>query len=186
MIDTRLLERYIDSFYGYGNYEGRYWFVGIEEAGAETLEDNASRIHVWDRRGGHELEDLVEYHQALGLLDRFLGESPNIQRTWGRLIRIMLAATASAKAREGLYIGRASGDSCLIELLPLSAKSTGEWMWGGRPPLSYLLTRKAYQKYCSPRRAEHIAARIREHKPTAVTSTASQAHTDSGGNASPE
>jgi hypothetical protein len=31
MSDDRLLERFIFRFYGYGNYDAKYWFVGMEE-----------------------------------------------------------------------------------------------------------------------------------------------------------
>jgi hypothetical protein len=169
MIDPQLLTEYTKGFYGYGNYRGRYWFVGIEEGGAETLEDNAARIDKWDRRGRPELD-------ALNERDRY-----DIQETWGKLIRILLAATYRETDGDGISIaretvrgyqryrlGRADGDTCLIELLPLSSKSTGHWMWGGLPEFPQLNDRKVYEEHYSPIRAAHIADRIREYRPPAV------------------
>ncbi|BAY34333.1 hypothetical protein NIES2107_62380 [Nostoc carneum NIES-2107] len=33
--DDELLEKIIETFYGYGNYQGNYWFIGMEEAGGD-------------------------------------------------------------------------------------------------------------------------------------------------------
>jgi hypothetical protein len=181
MMDTGFLIQYMETFYGYGTYQGRFWFVGIEEAGAKSVQDNIDRITTWERNGKQELKDLADYHHELGLLSPYLGENPKIQRTWGRIVRMLLAATShdkdtipggitpeAVRAYQRDLSGTADGDTCLIELLPLSAKSTGGWMWGDNPPLPYLRKRKVYQDHIIPRRAEHIAKRIREHKPAAV------------------
>ena len=39
MFDDELLQAYIDTFYGFGKYEGKYWFIGMEEGGGGTFEE---------------------------------------------------------------------------------------------------------------------------------------------------
>jgi hypothetical protein len=91
MLNDLLLETFINTFYGYGNYQGDYWFIGMEERGG-GFEDINNRLNTWSSRGQHELEDVAKYHEAMGEFDLF-GKKAKLQRTWGRLIRIILAAT---------------------------------------------------------------------------------------------
>ncbi len=37
MLDDHLLQDFIDGFYGYGNYNAPYWFVGMEGGGETVL-----------------------------------------------------------------------------------------------------------------------------------------------------
>jgi hypothetical protein len=37
LFDDQLLERFMCTFYGYGNYRGAYWFVGMEEGGGDSF-----------------------------------------------------------------------------------------------------------------------------------------------------
>lgn len=58
--DDELLLAYMDGFYGYGNYQAPYWFVGMEEGGGDSSADVSSRLKIWNERGRQELEDLHE------------------------------------------------------------------------------------------------------------------------------
>jgi hypothetical protein len=60
-----LLSDYMDSFLGYGNIQGPYWFVGMEEGGGKTCAEIAQRITQWENRGKQPLEDLFEYHLGI-------------------------------------------------------------------------------------------------------------------------
>lgn len=31
MLDDQLLDEFCRTFYGFGNFNGRYWFIGMEE-----------------------------------------------------------------------------------------------------------------------------------------------------------
>jgi hypothetical protein len=44
MLNDQLLEAFMRGFYGFGNYQAQYWFVGMEEGGGNTL-DAISRTH---------------------------------------------------------------------------------------------------------------------------------------------
>ncbi len=59
MFDDQLLQAYVDTFYGFGNYRGKYWFVGMVEGGGETFEEIENRIRGWARGGKNEIKDLT-------------------------------------------------------------------------------------------------------------------------------
>jgi hypothetical protein len=44
------LSDFIHGFWGCGNPEGDYWFVGMEEGGSDSFEEIHARITQWDRR----------------------------------------------------------------------------------------------------------------------------------------
>ena len=73
--NDKQLQEFAQTFYGYGNYHGDYWFVGMEEGGGDSFQDIANRLDAWSKRGKHELEDIVEYHAAMGVT-RFFVKHP--------------------------------------------------------------------------------------------------------------
>ena len=44
MLNDRLLNDFISSFFGYGNYRGDCWFIGMEEGGGGTLDEVSRRF----------------------------------------------------------------------------------------------------------------------------------------------
>jgi hypothetical protein len=172
-LDDRLLEKFIRQFYGYGNYQGNFWFVGMEERGGNSLEDVAKRLHVWSYRGQRELEDVAEYHVQLGI-DSFFPKRPRIQRTWGKLIRILLAVkhlpftTKQVCRYQRDYLGRSTGDTCLLELLPLPSPSTKNWLYADYSQLPYLKDRTTYKQTLLDERIAHLRQRIEQYRPAVV------------------
>lgn len=65
--DDELLQEFTQGFYGYGNCNGDCWFVGMEEGGGNSFQDIANRSSAWSQRGKRELEDVAEYHAAIGV-----------------------------------------------------------------------------------------------------------------------
>lgn len=63
--DDQLLDAFAHTFYGYGNYNGGYWFIGIEERG-NSFQDVENRLSVWNSRGRPELEDVALFHKDIG------------------------------------------------------------------------------------------------------------------------
>ena len=55
-LDDRLLQAYMEGFYGFGNYAGAYWFVGMEEGGGADAAYVTAKINAWRDHGRHELE----------------------------------------------------------------------------------------------------------------------------------
>ncbi|HEX9990192.1 MAG TPA: hypothetical protein VGE45_17170 [Chloroflexia bacterium] len=173
MFDDDLLQSYIDTFYGYGDYRGRYWFVGMEEGGGTSFEGINKRLDAWEVRGKNELEDLAGYHSHLGIT-KYLGDPPQFQPTWDKLIRILLSingdtpTSQAVKSFQQKQLGRWGANHCLIELLPLPSPSMGKWLYGEHSELPFLKTRQTYGEHLAEPRALHIKARIEEHKPAAV------------------
>jgi len=173
MIDDDLLQDFIQRFYGYGNYQARFWFIGMEEGGGQTLDEIARRIAAWDRRGRQELEDVAEYHHAVGI-DHLFGNRPKLQLTWSKLIRIALAAegrvcdTEAIRQYQATALGRHDSDNCLLELMPLPSRNTGTWLFGDGSALPFLTNREAYLARVAPQRVAHLQASLARSRPRAV------------------
>lgn len=179
MFDDQLLSTFISKFYGYGNYHGKYWFVGMEEGGGDNKGQIDTRLKKWQKRGEKELEDLKEYHLALGI-ERHFSEKPALQRTWSKLIRILLRAeneeitsekeipTEEVRIYQRDLLGRTNGETCLLELLPLPSPSIKLWLYGDFSKLPHLEKRESYRDHYAQERVPYIQQRISAHKPKAV------------------
>jgi hypothetical protein len=73
---------------GYGRWEAPYWFVGMEPGGEDA---DASYETWWEQFGGAELIDCREHHLASNSTDWHRDNRPPTQRTWLRLIPLVLA-----------------------------------------------------------------------------------------------
>ncbi len=173
MLDDRLLQSFIETFYGYGNYQGRYWLIGMEEGGGGSPEEISRRLSAWDSRGRNELEGLGEYHSEIGV-SPFFKEQPKSQPTWNKLIRILLSIEGktptlqAVKSYQAANLGKSGSDTCLLELLPLPSPFAGKWLYADFSLLFELRTRDYYKEHYARSRAMHIKARIGEHNPAVV------------------
>ncbi|MEH2139580.1 hypothetical protein [Nostoc sp.] len=165
--NDELLEKRVDTFYGYGDYQGNYWFVGMEEAGGDFNDIN-NRINIWSNRGKQEIEDIAEYHKDIGWGGSFLSGAKLDVPVWRAIIRIVL----SAKGKENFdkkdilayqinELGRKYKETCLLELLPLPSPSLKHWIFAQHSRLSFLSNRDTYEKYCLEKRINHISQRIK-------------------------
>jgi hypothetical protein len=173
MLDDDLLTYYADSFYGYGRYEAPYRFVGLEEGSDGTVEEIQRRLAAWREGGCQELEDAWDYHVRIGEKD-LTRERPKLQSTWKQLCRIVLVGMGQPSDTESLrryqkhYLGRRDGATCLLELLQLPSKNTGEWRYANASRLPHLASRRAAQQYYAPRRVAHLRRRIAQYRPAVV------------------
>lgn len=171
--DDELLQEFMYNFYGYGNYQGDYWFVGMEEGGGDSVAEINQRITTWDQRGRSELEDVVDYHRALGI-DWPFAEKPKLQSTWSKLIRVLLSmqgqnpTTDEVRFYQQRHWARQTGSVCLLELLPLPSPSTRQWIYGQYSQLSDLVSREYYRTVWSELRVKALQQRILQHKPKVV------------------
>ncbi|HST03829.1 MAG TPA: hypothetical protein VLQ48_03750 [Chloroflexia bacterium] len=172
--DPRLLTEFIDTFYGYGTYSAPFWFVGMEEGGGHTLEENLRKVTNWHNHGCKELGSFMADSQS-GVATRWFCNHPPVQSTWGKLIRILLAAQGRQhitadhlRDYQRDHLARSNGDTCLLELLPLPSPTTGHWLFDEYAGLPQLKTRDAYKEYYGRLRALHIAQRVQEHGPAVV------------------
>ncbi len=172
-IDDVNLVKYIQKFFGYGNYDSDYWFVGMEEGGGNSFEEINSRLTHWVNGGEEELEDVAEYHQKFGM-GYFFEDNPKNQSTWNKLIRIILAKEGSkldlvgVKSFQKTELARTNSNNCLIELFPLPSPSTNDWLYHEISNIDYLKSRKAYKNYLINVRIKNIQEKIQYHSPKMV------------------
>ena len=175
MFDDQLLDKFCHTFYGFGNFNGRYWFIGMEEAGGESETAVANRLAHWQAQGMPETEDLVAHATAFGWAEKYFGERPKNQPTWNKLIRIILSAEGNdpmtlnkVKQFQRTALGRQESDNCLLELFPLPSPSTNKWLYAKYSSLPYLSDRKAYRSHLADFRATHLRHKIEAYRPQMV------------------
>ncbi|VAW31673.1 hypothetical protein MNBD_CHLOROFLEXI01-4505 [hydrothermal vent metagenome] len=175
MFDDSLLDKFCRTFYGFGNYNGRYWFIGMEEAGGESETAVANRLAQWQTQGMPETEDLVVHATGLGWAGNYFGKRPKNQPTWNKLIRIILSAEGNnpvtlnkVKQFQRTALGRQESDNCLLELFPLPSPSTNKWIYAEYSNLPYLSDRKAYRSHLAELRVAYLRHKIEEYRPKMV------------------
>jgi hypothetical protein len=173
MLDDHLLQDFIDGFYGYGNYNAPYWFVGMEEGGGNSVEEINSRLQAWRTRGRREIEDVADYHRAFGI-SRYWEKRPPLEATWNKIIRIYLASKGAQPTTDDVrfyqrdHLGREGGDTCLLELLPLPSPSTSHWLYADASSIPALASRQAYRDWLIPMRIKRLQERIWKYRPSFI------------------
>lgn len=174
LLDRSALKEFMETFYGYGNLNGAFWLIGMEEGGGHSCQDIEARLHAWQTRGKREIEDSAGYHRAFGVTHLFR-EHPKIQPTWGKLIRLLLAAEgmtsiSAQQVREFQRdaFARSHSNHCVLELLPLPSPSTSHWIYGDCSDLPYLANRDHYRTYVAPYRMVHLQSLIQAYQPPCV------------------
>lgn len=87
-LDEQLLQEYMNGFYGYGDYAGRYWLVGMEEGGGDDVGEVAAKLAAWQQGGKKELEDITVFraaainHRRTALTRRSPLEAPSVSPSW--------------------------------------------------------------------------------------------------------
>jgi hypothetical protein len=116
------IETMARSFFGYGRWSAPYWFIGLEQGGG----DNQKRAQAFKELQSDGLCDCKKFHCKIGVPD-WHGENARIQKTWGRLMRLLASFHGVYSGEAGLlnyqknYWGSREGDTCVIELNGLSA-----------------------------------------------------------------
>jgi len=173
-LESSLLLKYADTFYGYGNYAGPIWFIGLEEGGGDNFEEVADKVTLWDTRGAAEIDDLRQHHHNSAPTSPWFRRYAKLQRTWARLIRVLLADSETSPSRDQLlsyqreHLGRSDSDHCLLELFPLPSPRNEVFTYAKHFTLDHLQSRKKYELYYAPRRIKHIQQRIDEYRPPCV------------------
>ncbi len=178
-ISKQLLTGFMENFFGYGNLNSPYWFIGKEEGGGKELEENFRRIQTWKDLGRTSTVDMIEYHQKLGFTERQLS---SIQPTWTKLAQILLEL--NEKPSEGKedrrsyqrnLMGRINSNHCLLELMPMASRSTSLWLWKDVFEKYFnFADRNRYFAEISPNRRESLTRLIKQYKPNLVVFYSSQ------------
>lgn len=152
MFDDELLQAFMNNFYGYGNYKGDFWFIGMEEHCDDSFDEVQNRLNVWQKRGKHGLEDVADYHIELGKPKSFRDKKPTLQGTWSKLIHVLLTAQIGmppareeVRAYQQKFWARHKGNECLLELFPLPSPSTKHWLYADHSQLPSLVSRERYR-----------------------------------------
>lgn len=171
-VPDETLRSFVNNYFGYGNLDSPYWFIGKEEGGSPTLEGNNERVKKWAEMGSPTTLDIYEYHKLLGASDY---EFSRIQPTYTKLVQILLKMKGSVDdietRREYQFhqFGRLNSDHALLELLPLPSRSTGLWLWKDQVSNALnLANRKEYWDSVMPKRSEKLKTLIAKHKPRFV------------------
>lgn len=169
---TAMLERFTTTFFGYGSWAAPIWIVGMEEGGGGTVAEVTRRLAVWEQRGQRDLEDLAQYHHAIGVT-KHLNADARIQPTWAKMIHLLFGArglpfdTELVRSFQARDLGRNNGDTCILELLPLPSPNVRTWLYAPWN-VPYLRDRDSYRLHLIPQRVERIRARVSTCRPRAV------------------
>lgn len=173
MIEEQLLKDFMHGFYGYGNFNAPYWFIGMEEGGGNSIDEINSRLHAWKKRGCREVEDVAAYHREFGI-SKYWEEKPPLEATWNNIIRIFLAANGSIPTTDEVrfyqrdHLGRNEQETCLLELLPLPSPSTSHWLYADCSRNPALGSRQSYRNMLTPIRIKCLQDRIQKYRPLFV------------------
>jgi len=181
MLPAHRLSEYSDTFLGFGNWDARIWFVGIEEAGGQDEPAVLRRLEAWVKNGKNPIEDAPQFYP---LCDdhRWHGKTLSVQPTWKQLIRLdLLIRGRSATSDQILEYQRHSfansqGDECALELLPLPSPDTKTWNYHRWSDLPWLRSRRRYQTHVLLQRAFALQRRIEQHCPRVVIFYSSSWH----------
>ncbi len=110
-----------NGWFGYGNWNAPYWFVGMEPGGEEG-ESNFAR---WAQLGRGELLDIVAHHESHPL--DWFSDASATQSTWAKLIWLLLAFKGLDPSRAATLdyqrkrLGRVHDETALLELSAFAA-----------------------------------------------------------------
>ena len=170
--DDELLN-FANTFLGYGKFNSKYWFIGMEEGGGSTKEEIERRLKAWIKFERPELCDVAKFHNEIGELKLF-SEKPALQKTWDKLIRFQLTAEGNSSDKEDARIfqrdslGRLDSNNTLMELLPLPSPKASTWNYSDYSTLTVLKDRKTYQSFFLDRRILNIKEKIEHYQPKCV------------------
>lgn len=136
-MDSQTTYDYIQNFFGYGNLKAPYWFIGKEEGGGKDAEENIRRISLWKEMGSPTTNDMYDFHIRLGFTNHQLSR---LQQTWSKIAQMLNVIETGndfelvEEKRSYLInrLGRHSSNNCLLELMPIPARSTGKDRWLGK------------------------------------------------------
>jgi hypothetical protein len=128
---TEAARELASSCYGYGCWNARYWFIGPEQ-GLSRHENGAElevRLNAFRKTAIDGLSDSKAFHELVPGSDWHTTERPTLQPTWRYLILLLAAfkgAGEDADSRrlyQAKHWGRSDGETCLIELSGIPARS---------------------------------------------------------------
>jgi hypothetical protein len=192
LIHEKPLKHWIDTFYGYGSWQARFWFIGHEEGGGDLPEDVAERVDYFLRthpiKNEATLCDIRELSRQVAfrwagpkagkystLHDYRFGKNA-VQNTVWKNLTAFLYGYENTKIPDLLAYQRRNFASpskhyeALISLYPLPSPHNHAWYysWLDIPAMEFLKTRKQYEENLYQQRIQMILSNINKHKPEVV------------------
>src|SRR3989344_5832651 len=173
MLTKYLIEKRINQFWGYGNLNSDIWFIGMEEGFNGTLIDLENRFNSTKDKS---IIDLQQDMKTVKDHMKWFLTNSNIQRTWGKLILILLTLNSdenvdNSKIKEfqRKEFARLDSNHCSLEFMPLPCRSIKEKDWFyDKFNIDYLKTRKKYLNKIMPIRINLFQDLIKKYNPRII------------------
>ncbi len=154
-LDCVEIDHYFGNFYGYGSWDGKFWFIGLEEGTGENKKTifvnkckklskcyNGSReklLDIYDFQGKSDFKSYGKtgnypyYFEECKWFEN--SSTPFIHNTWKPLIQILLCVKGLSTTPpsdsdileyQRTCLGRLNADHALIELLPIPLYSSAK------------------------------------------------------------
>jgi hypothetical protein len=124
------LKRMALESYGFGNWQGPYWFLGPEQAMSKNDAELNRRFEAWRDLGCHDLDDCSEFHRRINIHHLHGRSVPaKLQPTWAKLLLVLMSHFDPPRCAGDRLLyqvnewGRLGGETCVIELSGLAAHS---------------------------------------------------------------
>jgi hypothetical protein len=171
--DHQLLLDYCQKFYGFGSWNSKIWFIGMEEGGKGSAAEAVikQRLELWHKRGRKDTEAAHEFYNQLGYATEWFGSKPKLQSTWRQLIRVLLHSKKITPNKDLIrkyqseIWGRHECEAAIFEMFALPAGSIREWLYPTFTDAPFLKSRDIYTNHLSDFRASYFQEKIRHHKP---------------------
>jgi len=185
----RILEDYLVNFYGYGNPDGDYWFIGLEEGDLTRGKELEMRLKNWENEHDEHFMDVAESHKNLAGRKFYVEENNRLvknQATITKAVKMYLILSGNynkeyalnnkdifhkeALKYQGRYFARKDyGETAILELYPLPCHKTNSWEYGNRfNEIPWLSNKRIYMDYMNNVRVPKIFELIKSKKPKFV------------------
>lgn len=178
MLNHEKLETYINNFYGFGNWNSDFWFIGMEEGGGNKESEVKKRLDSW-HSSSTDLIDNKTHHERIGITKFF--DRGILQSTWAKLIRLKLSIEGELSGNDNTdrkkirnvqkhSWGQLKSDNALLDLFPLPSPGIGKWRYKTEQwtDIDYLQNREKYRDTLKEMRTQYIREKINSHQPKVV------------------
>ncbi len=167
-----LIRERIKNFWGYGNLNAPYWFIGMEEGYNAETEDLYKRFKASEGKQICDVADLKIDPGSYGLFE----DGAPMNRTYKRLIQMLFYAeektipdNETIRRFQVEQLGRKHSNNAILELMPLPSKSIDpkDWLYK-ETGIEGLSSRKEYLEIYKDERIEALRSLIEQYKPRYV------------------
>lgn len=175
------LEKYISTFFGFGNTNSDFFHIGKEEAG--EAEDIDARLRAWAIHDSPPILDNYQFHSEFAkqkgtpnCYSKLFNENTNsLQRTWMGQIKLQsvvetneLPTIEKLKGIQSKKFGRADSNNAILELFPLPAPNHDKHNYQTFSNLPFLKNKTIYKTTIVNDRIQFLNHLIFSKKPKFV------------------